>query len=99
MYETNSFIPQIQHPRQSLQSLHQTSVPSVSPSDSLQNKGRQLSISETNITSNNGAVAQNMDIDPVGDELMNRAQSSSEERDSMTPAQNKRKAQNRAAYV
>ena len=30
---------------------------------------------------------------------MNRTRSSSEEKDSMTPAQSKRKAQNRAAYV
>jgi hypothetical protein len=30
---------------------------------------------------------------------MNKTRSSSEEKDSMTPAQTKRKAQNRAAYV
>ena len=37
--------------------------------------------------------------DFAGEDFVNRTRSSSEEKDSMTPAQTKRKAQNRAAYV
>jgi hypothetical protein len=54
-------------------------------------------VSEPKINYNNDVVDQNIASDPVGDEFMNRNRSSSEEKDSMTPAQSKRKAQNRAA--
>ncbi len=58
------------------------------------NSTRGIPVTNVDVVGQSG-----MDVDPIGEELMNRARSSSEERDSMTPAQSKRKAQNRAAYV
>ncbi|ERF76197.1 hypothetical protein EPUS_07397 [Endocarpon pusillum Z07020] len=99
VYDTNNFVPphftSHQHP------VHESPAPSISPSGSLQHNGHISSTSEPNISSNNGVVEQNVLPDPMGDvvgeDFMNRTRSSSEEKDSMTPAQNKRKAQNRAA--
>lgn len=108
VYETNGFVPsRVQPHRPSLQSVQRTPAPSVSPSDSLGNSRHQSGLSDSNMNSTRGIPVTNvdvvgqsgMDVDPIGEELMNRARSSSEERDSMTPAQSKRKAQNRAAYV
>ncbi len=101
VYDANNFAPT--HFPNHRHVVHESPAPSISPSGSVQHNGRKGSISEPNASSNNGIAEQNVLPvpmgDTVGDEFMSRTRSSSEEKDSMTPAQTKRKAQNRAAYV
>lgn len=97
IYETNGFVPRkLQHHRQSVQ---QSPAPSASPPDSLRRNGHDAALPDSSVNPSNNLTGQNVHLDPTGDDFTVRARSSSEERESLTPAQSKRKAQNRAAYV
>ena len=97
VYSTGNLVPpQLQHHPPSS---HQSPVPSISPCDSQTNPVHRASVPEAHFKPLNNLVGQNVASDPLGEEFVSRARSSSEEKDSMTPAQSKRKAQNRAAYV
>jgi len=101
VYDASNFVPPHFPPHR--QSLRQSPEPSISPSNSLRNNGRKPSLSDPSYNPNNGLLEQGIPSDltaePASEDFMNKTRSSSEEKESMTPAQTKRKAQNRAAYV